>query len=169
MLSLVHGWDDVCEYSLSLADGEAGMIGADMKWLPLGVGNWSLKGESQSAPVEVGLSGARRKWLALGVGKLSLKGERQSAQFAAIGDGDPRRPRCPSTLSPPSLDSSSSSIIVLRERRRCETCTGDGAWYVVAGNKSSVAILIKENLLRRVLYASMIYPAEIWNPRRTAS
>jgi len=143
-LSLVHGPDEVCEYSLPLTDddGEAGMSGADMKWLPLGVGKWSLKGERQSAEM---------KWLPLGVGKWSLKGERQSAQLGAFGDGDRRRPRSSSTSPPSFIDSSSSSIIVLRERRRRGTCTGDGALYVVAGKKSIDAILTKENLTRRLL------------------
>ena len=111
-LSLVQGPDEVCEYSLSAGeDGEAGMSGAIMKWFPLGVGKWSLKGE------------------------------RQSDQLGAFGDDDPRRPRSSSLSSPPLIDSSSSSIIVLSERRRRGACTGDGASYVAAGKKSSEAIL----------------------------
>lgn len=50
-LARVHGAEEgVGDGMLSVSEDEVeGGIGADMKWLPRGVGKWSLRGDSQSA------------------------------------------------------------------------------------------------------------------------
>jgi hypothetical protein len=110
-LSLFHGAEDTWEYSLSDTDeGDEGTIGADMKLLPRGVGKWSLIGENQFAFLD-------SSW-ARGVGKWSLIGE---SHFASLDSS------CDSSIVATLLEvSSSSSIMVLSERRLLMTCTGDG-------------------------------------------
>ena len=90
-------------------------MGADMKWLPRGVGKWSLSGESQSA-----------FFGDLVLGDLLLE--------------DLSRPLRMS-INDPRFDSSSSSNIVLSDRRRLWSCPADGGLYVVDGRKSNVPIL----------------------------